>query len=147
MKGRGMLKSTLPPSGELHLNALVDELGKVESSFLAPSLIMHKKKRLPSHHEAVRHQTEPNPQATQPTLGDFRAYHLSLRTQPNPPTGSSYAAWEPQIVGRFARSFGLEIEPAAAASATQQQGEAQSLYWGFWVGKVVSTAQSAQPAL
>jgi hypothetical protein len=47
MKGRGMLKSTLPPSGELHLNALVDELGKVESSFLAPSLIMHKKKGYP----------------------------------------------------------------------------------------------------
>jgi hypothetical protein len=42
-----MLKSTLPPSGELHLNALVDELGKVESSFLAPSLIMHKKKGYP----------------------------------------------------------------------------------------------------
>jgi hypothetical protein len=52
MKGRGMLKSTLPPAGELHLNSLVDELGKVESSFLAPSLIMHQKKRLPSHPEA-----------------------------------------------------------------------------------------------
>jgi hypothetical protein len=46
------LKSTLPPAGELHLNSLVDELGKVESSFLAPSLIMHQKKRLPSHPEA-----------------------------------------------------------------------------------------------
>jgi hypothetical protein len=34
------VKSTLAAAGELHLDALVDELRQVECSFLAPSLAM-----------------------------------------------------------------------------------------------------------
>jgi hypothetical protein len=89
-----MLKSTLPPAGELHLNALVDELGKVESSFLASRLIKHRKKKKKSYPSITRHQTGQNPQITPQTQGGFGAYHLSLRKQPNPPPGSSYRSLE-----------------------------------------------------
>jgi len=39
LEEEGEVKSTLPAAGELHLDALVDELRQVECSLLAPRLI------------------------------------------------------------------------------------------------------------
>jgi hypothetical protein len=89
-----MLKSTLPPAGELHLNALVDELGKVESSFLASRLIKDRKKKRKGYPSITRRQTGQNPQIIPQTQGGFGAHHLSLRKQTNPPPGSSYRSLE-----------------------------------------------------
>lgn len=86
------MKSTLAAAGELHLDALVDELRQVECSLLAPSLTM---KQAAPLNLAISHHAPPEESKQADCFAHAEKGRRRLpsrqdtRTQPNPSRGSS----------------------------------------------------------